>query len=215
MQISIQLYRSTSISKSTSTIAESIEYYLTISDVTSFLLPDFFTSLLDDSKDELHEMFTRTYGILYEQNSEIFMDLFRDLRAYYKGRNMNLLEVLDSFFTDLLERMFVLLHSDFHFDDTYLECITDKMNELRPFGDVPQKLSVQVKNSFIAARTFVLGLQVGRDAIVALSGVSSIITIEFRLLTVATVTMTLLPRTKVLGYSAAITDISRGTYPCG
>lgn len=149
---------------------------------------DFFTSLLDDSKEDLHSMFTRTYGILYEQNSYIFMDLFRDLREYYKGRDMNLLDVLDKFFSDLLERMFVLLHSDHEFDDNYLECITNHMSELRPFGDVPAKMSGQVKKSFIAARTFVQGLQVGRDVIIALSRVCSLSSHRYRFMSMSNFT---------------------------
>ena len=146
--------------------------------------------MLDDSKEDLHSMFTRTYGILYEQNSYIFMDLFRDLREYYKGRDMNLLDVLDKFFSDLLERMFVLLHSDHEFDDNYLECITNHMSELRPFGDVPAKMSGQVKKSFIAARTFVQGLQVGRDVIIALSRVCSLSSHRYRFMSMSNFTCT-------------------------
>lgn len=116
-------------------------------------------------------MFVRTYGLLYQQNAYIFTDLFEDLRSYYKGKDVNLLDVLDNFFERLLEKMFVLLHSSYSFDNTYLECITDKMDELKPFKDVPQKLSIQVKRAFIAARTFVQGLAVGRDVVLAVSKV--------------------------------------------
>ena len=133
----------------------------------------FFTELLDNSKQDLHTMFVRTYGLLYRQNSYIFTDLFEELRAYYKGGDINLLDVLDNFFTTLLEKMFILLHAAYQFDDAYLECITDHMGELKPFGDVPQKLSLQVKRAFIAARTFVQGLAVGRDVVLAVSKVGS------------------------------------------
>ena len=50
----------------------------------------FCVDLLDGSLSDLHEMFTRTYGQLYEQNSEIFSDLFADLRAYYLGTDLDL-----------------------------------------------------------------------------------------------------------------------------
>jgi hypothetical protein len=59
--------------------------------------------------------------------------------------------------------MFQLLNVQHKFDDNYLKCVTSKMDQLKPFGDVPQKLSSQVKRSFIAARTFVQGLAIGRD----------------------------------------------------
>lgn len=37
------------------------------------------------------------------------------------------------------------------------------MKELKPFGDVPDKLSVQVKRSFVATRTFVQALSAAAD----------------------------------------------------
>ena len=39
------------------------------------------------------------------------------------------------------------------------------MKDLKPFGDVPKKLSVQVKRSFVATRTFTQALNVGRDVV--------------------------------------------------
>jgi glypican 4 len=39
------------------------------------------------------------------------------------------------------------------------------MKELKPFGDVPKKLSVQVKRSFVATRTFAQALITGRDVV--------------------------------------------------
>ena len=85
---------------------------------------------------------------------------------------MILLDVMDKFFSDLFEKMFVLLHTQYEFSDAYLECMTGKMDELKPFNDVPSKMSNQVKRSFIAARTFVQGLAVGRDVVVAMNEVS-------------------------------------------
>ena len=116
-------------------------------------------------------MFVRTYGLLYQQNSHVFTDLFTDLRRYYKGSDINLLDVLDNFFSTLMQKMFELLNSQYTFDNEYLECVTEHMDELKPFGDVPQKLSIQVKRAFVAARTFVQGLAIGRDVVLALSKV--------------------------------------------
>ena len=118
-------------------------------------------------------MFVRTYGLLYQQNSHIFTDLFKDLRDYYKGRDVNLVDALDAFFTTLLQRMFELLNAQYSFDQAYLQCVSEYMDELKPFGDVPQKLSVEVRRSFIAARTFVQGLSIGRDVILAVSKVGT------------------------------------------
>ncbi|KAK7499221.1 hypothetical protein BaRGS_00009481, partial [Batillaria attramentaria] len=125
----------------------------------------FFTELLENARRDLHEMFVKTYGLIYQQNSDIFADLFSDLRAYYKGKDRNLVDVMDNFFSKLLQKMFELLNGAYVFDDDYLSCVTERMNDLKPFGDVPIKLSTQVKRAFIAARTFVQGLAIGRDVI--------------------------------------------------
>ncbi|XP_045555607.1 glypican-6 isoform X2 [Salmo salar] len=124
---------------------------------------EFFLELLDNSEKSLNTMFTRTYGKLYMQNSELFQDLFTELKRYYTGGNVNLDETLNDFWSRLLERMFQLLNSQYHFTDDYLECVSKYTDQLKPFGDVPRKLKAQVTRSFIAARTFVQGLMVGRE----------------------------------------------------
>ncbi|XP_035483984.2 glypican-6a isoform X1 [Scophthalmus maximus] len=124
---------------------------------------EFFLELLDNSEKSLNSMFTRTYGKLYKQNSEVFQDLFTELKRYYTGGNVNLEEMLNDFWSRLLERMFQLLNSQYHFTDDYLECVSKYTDQLKPFGDVPRKLKAQVTRAFIAARTFVQGLMVGRE----------------------------------------------------
>ncbi|XP_076012055.1 glypican-6-like [Genypterus blacodes] len=124
---------------------------------------EFFLELLDNSEKSLNSMFTHTYGKLFMQNSEVFQDLFTELKRYYTGGNVNLEEMLNDFWSRLLERMFQLLNSQYHFTDDYLECISKYTDQLKPFGDVPRKLKAQVTRAFIAARTFVQGLMVGRE----------------------------------------------------
>lgn len=119
--------------------------------------------LLDNSEKSLNSMFTRTYGKLYMPNSEVFQDLFTELKRYYTGGNVNLEEMLNDFWSRLLERLFQLLNSQYHFTDDYLECVSKYTDLLKPFGDVPRKLKAQVTRAFIAARTFVQGLMVGRE----------------------------------------------------
>lgn len=108
-------------------------------------------------------MFVRTYGKPYMQNSEVFENLFAELKRYYTGGNVNLEEMLNDFWSRLLERMFTLLNSQYAITEDYLECISKYTDQLKPFGDVPRKLKAQVTRAFIAARTFVQGLSVGRE----------------------------------------------------
>lgn len=136
---------------------------------------EFFLELLDNSEKSLNSIFTRTYGKLYTQNSEVFQDLFTELKRYYTGGNVNLEEMLNDFWSRLLERMFQLLNSQYNFTDDYLECVTKYTDELKPFGDVPRKLKFQVTRAFIVARTFVQGLMVGREVANRVAKVSWIV----------------------------------------
>ncbi|XP_060082716.1 glypican-6-like [Ylistrum balloti] len=126
---------------------------------------EFFTELLDNAKKDLHEMFVKTYGLLYQQNSDVFANLFKDLRSYYKGTDISLFDALDNFFRNLLRKMFMLLNPTLVIDESFLRCVTSQMNKLKPFGDTPQQLSLKIKRSFVAARTFVQGLAIGRDVV--------------------------------------------------
>ncbi|XP_024142474.1 glypican-6b [Oryzias melastigma] len=124
---------------------------------------EFFLELLENTERSLNEMFLRTYGKPYMQNAEVFVNLFAELKRYYTGGNVNLEEMLNDFWSQLLERMFMLLNSQYVITEDYLECIIKYADQLKPFGDVPKKLKVQVTRAFIAARTFVQGLYVGRE----------------------------------------------------
>ncbi|KAG7199661.1 hypothetical protein KM043_014254 [Ampulex compressa] len=126
---------------------------------------NYFKELLADSKRGFHEMFKKTYGILYEQNAYVFTDLFKELENYYAKGTVNLDEAMDNFFNTLYQKMFTVINSQYNFDDKYLDCVGDHMKEMRPFGDVPQKLSVQIKRSFVATRAFSQALQVAADVL--------------------------------------------------
>ncbi|CAG5865645.1 unnamed protein product, partial [Menidia menidia] len=134
---------------------------------------EFFLELLENTERSLNEMFVRTYGKPYMQNSEVFENLFAELKRYYTGGNVNLEEMLNDFWSRLLERMFMLLNSQYVITEDYLECISKYTDELKPFGDVPRKLKAQITRAFIAARTFVQGLSVGREVAQRVSKVSS------------------------------------------
>ncbi|XP_029167817.1 glypican-6 isoform X2 [Nylanderia fulva] len=120
----------------------------------------FFKDLLETSKRGFHEMFKKTYGILYEQNAYVFTDFFDELDNYYSKGTVDLDEAMDNFFNTLYQKMFTVLNSQYIFDNKYLECVGEHMKEMRPFGDVPQKLGVQIKRSFVATRAFSQALTV-------------------------------------------------------
>ncbi|XP_065360002.1 glypican-6 isoform X2 [Calliphora vicina] len=122
-----------------------------------------FRKLLQESKAEFHNMFTRTYGVIYQQNSYVFSDLFNELENYYTRGRVDLLDVMDTFFNTLYQKMFQVLNAQYTFDEKYLRCVSEHMKELKPFGDVPDKLSVQIKRSFVATRTYGQALGTAAD----------------------------------------------------
>lgn len=85
---------------------------------------------------------------------------------------MDLDEAMDNFFNTLYQKMFIVLNSQYNFDNKYLECVGEHMKEMRPFGDVPQKLGVQIKRSFVATRAFSQALTVAANVLKSMQTVS-------------------------------------------
>lgn len=136
----------------------------------------FVIDLVNRSRFSLHDMFTRTYGMLYEQHAKLFTDLFDDLLSYAEGHDLDLLDVMDRFFVDLMRRMFALVNDVRPADlsDQYASCMTGHIDRLRPFGDVPGKLAAQVKRTFVAVKVLAGGLAVGRDVSTGLAKVGNV-----------------------------------------
>lgn len=80
--------------------------------------------------------------------------------------------------------MFTVLNSQYRFNNKYLECVSDHMKDMRPFGDIPQKLGVQIKRSFVATRAFSQALQIATEVLKnmqqVLSNVKKIIKFKVR-----------------------------------
>ena len=111
-------------------------------------------------------MFKKIYGFHYQQNTKIFMDLFVDLTNYYNfDSSFDVNKIMDKFFTNLMSRMFQIMNGRYQFSESYLTCVSKYMENLQPFGDIPEKLKPQVRKVLLHARTFSKALHEGRDAI--------------------------------------------------
>lgn len=130
---------------------------------------NFFQELLKASKIDFDSMFKRTYGSMYEQHANLFRELFTDLENYYKHGKINLSDALDTFFNKLYQKMFKVMNQQYKMTDGYLTCVSENMKELRPFGDVPHKLSLQIKRSFVATRTFAQALNTSAEVALVMS----------------------------------------------
>ncbi|CAG5053771.1 unnamed protein product [Parnassius apollo] len=126
---------------------------------------EFFRKLLKVSREEFHNMFKRTYGMIYEQHSYVFEQLFEQLQNYYSRGDTNFDKMMDDFFGILYEKMFTVLNSQYNFDQKYLRCLNEHMRDIQPFEDVPHKLSVQLRRAFVATRTFHKALRAGADVV--------------------------------------------------
>ncbi|XP_043213703.1 glypican-6-like [Amphibalanus amphitrite] len=126
---------------------------------------EFFRGMMNESRASLDAMFKKTYGVLYERNAHVFTDLFKQLELYYATGSRDLVDVMNEFFTVLYKRMFTVLNAQHTFDDKYLQCVATHMEGLKPFRDVPAKLTQQLKRSFVATRTLVQSLHTGHEVV--------------------------------------------------
>lgn len=68
--------------------------------------------------------------------------------------------------------MFALQSPEYDFSNAYLRCVREKMDALEPFGTIPFTLTKNIRQAFVAARTFVQGLAVGRNVALKMAQVS-------------------------------------------
>lgn len=125
----------------------------------------YFLELLNHSAISLQETFTSSWGSIYTQNSQVFTDLYTDIRHYYRGSNVNLEEVLNEFWARLMEKLFHQANKQYFIGEDYLECVSKQIETLRPFGDTPRVMKMMVTRTFVAARSFVQGLVVSGEVV--------------------------------------------------
>lgn len=124
-----------------------------------------FLDLLNRSELNLQETFTSTWGSLYNKNSDVFSELYTELKKYYRGANINLEETLNDFWIRLLEKLFFQANGQYVIGEDYLECVSKQIDTLRPFGDTPRQMKMKVTRTLVAARSFVQGLVTAGEAV--------------------------------------------------
>ena len=71
-----------------------------------WIISDYIYVLLNKAQREFHEMFTRTYGVMYQNNADVFQEYFQDLKIYYERGMLNPADSTSSFFNTLYQKMF-------------------------------------------------------------------------------------------------------------
>ncbi|XP_051989198.1 glypican-1-like [Xyrauchen texanus] len=133
---------------------------------------DYFLELINRSEASLHTSFQTGFGSLFSQTAKVLQDMYSDLRRYYRGSNVNLEEVLNEFWTRLLERLFKALNPQYSIGEEYLDCVSKQSETLKPFGDTPRELKTKITRTIIAARTFAQALVISGEAVRIVSQVS-------------------------------------------
>lgn len=95
----------------------SLYFYLILIFCFFLFFSGFFKNLLKKSKNEFHDMFIKTYGIIYEENAYVFSDFFNELDSYYTRGKVDLSVALDLFFNTLYQKMFTVLNAQYQFED--------------------------------------------------------------------------------------------------
>ena len=131
-----------------------------------------FRSLLSKSKISLHNMFHETYGMIYLHNTDIFTSMYEGLEQYYATGKIKLSKTMENFFERLYQKIFQVYNSNRAFTPTYLECATSQLEQLKPFGDKPEKITIEILHAFVSARTFYQGLNSGIEVIRRIISVS-------------------------------------------
>lgn len=125
----------------------------------------FMDDLMNRSMINLQETLTSKWSLIYSINSQLFHELYQDLREYYHNASVNLEDVLNEFWTKLLEKLFYQANSQSLTDEDYQECVSKTIETLRPFGEVAHKMTMQVTRTFLAARAFLQGLYTSREVV--------------------------------------------------
>eukprot|EP00795_Rhopilema_esculentum_P016511 gene16511-7932_t len=74
---------------------------------------------------------------------------------------MDLKQTVDNWFSTLYQKVYMISNPGFHFDAVYQHCLLETADVLMPFGDIPRKISLQVKKSFLASKVLQDALSVG------------------------------------------------------
>ena len=53
------------------------------------------------------------------------------------------------------------MNSQYRFDQPYLTCVAEHMDDVKPFGDVSRKMTTAVKRSMVAVRALAKALKSG------------------------------------------------------
>lgn len=119
------------------------------------------------AENSTNALFADVYQSLSTQARVPLGQLFADLLAYMSGQDVDLEERVNSFFDSLFPLAYhhSVNTNQKDFSESFKECLREGQAEIRPFSDLPEKISSQISRSFETARTFLEALHLGVEVI--------------------------------------------------
>ena len=109
--------------------------------------------MIENTYTDLDKLYSRTYIDRYTNHKAIFRHLFTKLGDYIKGTDdSDLKQVVDSWFSLLYQKVYMISNENAIYDASYQHCILETADIMKPFGDIPRKIGVQIKKSFLASK---------------------------------------------------------------
>uniref|UniRef100_A0A0K0E0D6 Glypican n=1 Tax=Strongyloides stercoralis TaxID=6248 RepID=A0A0K0E0D6_STRER len=108
------------------------------------------------NKEQLNQMFTKTYGPFYKSNVKVFDDLYTELDNYLYTNTVKPIPVIvDHFFEQSYLIIFELLNPLRKvITNEQRECLLKMKKELRPFSSFPKRIAGQLSKSLTVWRSF-------------------------------------------------------------
>lgn len=134
-----------------------------------------FQLLIKNSHQSLDDYFKKVYLHYYSENSKIFTDFYGELMKYYGGESSSdMRTILNKLFKILMQKMFQMLNARYQLTDSYLQCVPELMDGLKPFGSYPETLNTQLRGVLILARALTKALDDVQDVFVTLENAISL-----------------------------------------
>ncbi|GFY52520.1 glypican-5 [Trichonephila inaurata madagascariensis] len=142
-------------------------YLKTLISTSATKFGDTFLEMVQVAENSTNALFLDVYQSIEAQSRVPLGQLFADLLAYMSGKDVDLEERASSFFDSLFP---IAYHHSVNsnqkdFSESFKECLRDAQVEIRPFGELSEKIASQISRSFEAARTFLEALQLGLEVI--------------------------------------------------
>ncbi|CEF61983.1 Dally-like [Strongyloides ratti] len=109
-----------------------------------------------NNKEQLNQMFIKTYGPFYKSNIKVFDELYTELDNYLYANTVKPIPVIvDNFFEQSYLIIFELLNPLRKItNNEQKECLLIMKNELKPFLSFPKRITGQLSKSFTVWRSF-------------------------------------------------------------